>query len=954
MALESSTCVDCGETHPSRTPLDPTPFHSLIDEGLPDAVEKAAIHEFIRDTDAEIVLKEEEIVSREEAIHRLRCEIIELRRRSERHKAIVAPIRRIPPEIMAEVFCALTAIEAEPSRCSSLYDFVDDASLLAKADELTGPDPHKAPLIFCQVSRQWRAIALSTPRLWNCVSLDCTYGRTSIFLCDMWLKRSGSLPLSIRFYRHWPDSAQQVVDDCQDLLRTILPYAQRWRLIDIENVPTASYDVFDGRLPDSLPALEALFIDYGSPSVSSSTPWAGLRTAPKLRLLRSRNIDVNTRTDKWLTFPWSHLTHINVERCSTYDCLQILCEASTAIACRFRIQQSSSIEHPPVFHSTLQILRIRFYVQHDIRLGLICPRLETLAVWMEEPEHTPRDFVAFIAGSGAAIENLTLEGSSLDDTQFLHCLVNLPRLRNLRIEEYGVEQFTNRVWESLIWRSSSSLVPDLKSLDLEGGTAFSHKALVRMLESRARMPGRPPGFVPKLETVNLIVRRNLSMSAVRRINGFTKYGLDITLDVPEQAETGSEASVDDEAEDEGGCLEVHLGSLQDSAGNSRNLNGRPLTLDAESFGQWSDDTRASILEVNGEKIERRKMLTSIDRPATPHGGSYPVQIGFVGLGAMGGVMAKNLANHRAAHVHGSPPILVWNRTTAKADSLFEELGQHKIRVAKTLEQIVTECDVIFTALANDETVKSVYEQFVQTLKHTPPARNKIFVETSTIYPTLAGELDVLVSSVPHCHLIASPVFGTPYVAAAAQLLIVMSGDYRSKKEVAYMLVPAVGRKVIDLGGSNAYFAETSKKAGYSSAFERVILAESYTLAEKSGIAASEVHSFVKDIFPAPGIIRYSERMSTNQFDATTGFSIDGGIKDASHIRRLTAVHNSPMPSIDIAHQHLITARAIHKGQVQAGKEAVEVLDWSGMIAGARVAAGLDPFETKSEGVVEDN
>ncbi|KAJ6520524.1 NAD-P-binding protein [Mycena sanguinolenta] len=340
------------------------------------------------------------------------------------------------------------------------------------------------------------------------------------------------------------------------------------------------------------------------------------------------------------------------------------------------------------------------------------------------------------------------------------------------------------------------------------------------------------------------------------------------------------------------------------------------------------------------------------RPVSPHGGSYPVQIGFVGLGAMGGVMAKNLANHRAGHIHGSPPILVWNRTTAKADSLFEELGQHKIRVAKTLEQIVTECDVIFTALANDETVKSVYEQFVQTLKHTPPARNKIFVETSTIYPTLAGELDVLVSSVPHCHLIASPVFGTPYVAAAAQLVIVMSGDYRSKKEVAYMLVPAVGRKVIDLGG-NIEKANTFKLIGNSMILGTMeILAESYTLAEKSGIAASEVHRFVKDIFPAPGIIRYSERMSTNQFDADTGFSIDGGIKDASHIRRLTAVHNSPMPSIDIAHQHLITARAIHKGQVQSGKEAVEVLDWSGMIAGARVAAGLDPFESKSEGVVE--
>lgn len=29
----------------------------------------------------------------------------------------------------------------------------------------------------------------------------------------------------------------------------------------------------------------------------------------------------------------------------------------------------------------------------------------------------------------------------------------------------------------------------------------------------------------------------------------------------------------------------------------------------------------------------------------------------------------------------------------------------------------------------------------------------------------------------------------------------MSGDYRSKKELAYILVPAVGKKVVDLGGN---------------------------------------------------------------------------------------------------------------------------------------------------------
>jgi hypothetical protein len=53
-----------------------------------------------------------------------------------------------------------------------------------------------------------------------------------------------------------------------------------------------------------------------------------------------------------------------------------------------------------------------------------------------------------------------------------------------------------------------------------------------------------------------------------------------------------------------------------------------------------------------------------------------------------------------------------------------------------------------------------------------------------------------------------------------------------------------------------------------------------------------------------------------------------------------------MPAIDIAHQHLLTARAIHTANKQAGKATFETLDWSGVIAGTRVAAGLDGLDSQ--------
>jgi hypothetical protein len=64
-----------------------------------------------------------------------------------------------------------------------------------------------------------------------------------------------------------------------------------------------------------------------------------------------------------------------------------------------------------------------------------------------------------------------------------------------------------------------------------------------------------------------------------------------------------------------------------------------------------------------------------------------------------------------------------------------------------------------------------------------------------------------------------------------------------------------------------------------------------------------------------------------------------------HIRQLTGENNSPMPAIDVAYQHLITARALHAAQKVEGTERFEVLDWSAIVAGARVAAGLDGFDT---------
>ena len=118
-------------------------------------------------------------------------------------------------------------------------------------------------------------------------------------------------------------------------------------------------------------------------------------------------------------------------------------------------------------------------------------------------------------------------------------------------------------------------------------------------------------------------------------------------------------------------------------------------------------------ELQHSTLRAEKDALPFSRPTTP--GARPPQIGFVGLGSMGYPMARNLATHKISLAADLPPLLVWNRTFAKAEQLLKEVGQDNIRIAKDLAQVAADCDVIITNLANDTVVKAVYEEYSKAL-----------------------------------------------------------------------------------------------------------------------------------------------------------------------------------------------------------------------------------------------
>ncbi|KAJ7465915.1 hypothetical protein FB451DRAFT_1041076, partial [Mycena latifolia] len=102
------------------------------------------------------------------------------------HKSIISPIRRLPPEILGEIFSFSVY---------ATYYFGD-------ISEVSGPLANQAPWVFTHVCRRWAAVALGTPMLWTMIFLDLDRlgERGAVSMTKLWLARSRNLPLTLKIF----------------------------------------------------------------------------------------------------------------------------------------------------------------------------------------------------------------------------------------------------------------------------------------------------------------------------------------------------------------------------------------------------------------------------------------------------------------------------------------------------------------------------------------------------------------------------------------------------------------------------------------------------------------------------------------------------------------------------------------------------------------------------------
>jgi len=267
-------------------------------------------------------------------------------------------------------------------------------------------------------------------------------------------------------------------------------------------------------------------------------------------------------------------------------------------------------------------------------------------------------------------------------------------------------------------------------------------------------------------------------------------------------------------------------------------------------------------------------------------------IGFIGLGNMGGPMAKNLLD--AGHK------LVVHDVFREAVVDLKELGA---ATAATPREIASTASVIITMLPSSPNVKEVYCGENGILSTVKPG--SLLIDTSTIEPAVAQEVCELVRD-KESRFLDAPVSGGVTAAKGATLTFMVGGE-EAGYEQAEQILKNMGKNVIHTGPSG-----TGQAAKICNnlllAVSMIGVSEASNLAIRLGlepemiakvINSSSGRCWSSDTYnPCPGIIEGIP--SSNNYQG--GFASQLMAKDLGLAQNAATVTKTPTPLGSLAHQ----------------------------------------------------
>ncbi len=253
--------------------------------------------------------------------------------------------------------------------------------------------------------------------------------------------------------------------------------------------------------------------------------------------------------------------------------------------------------------------------------------------------------------------------------------------------------------------------------------------------------------------------------------------------------------------------------------------------------------------------------------------------GFVGLGAMGMHMARNL--HRAGLLAG-----VWNRSAAKAAALATELPT---TAYASLAELAAACDVIVLCVSADADVRAVVEQLSPGLK-----AGAVVIDCSTVSAATARDMQGALAA-RAVGFIDCPVSGGVEGARLATLAM-MAGGERTTFDLVLPVLEKLGKTISYLGASGAGQAAKATNQIMCAGIIQAV-AEAMAFARAEGLPLTPlIETLGKGAGSSWYFVNRAPFMAEESYPA--GFRVRLHQKDLRICREMAAAHGAVLPVVE--------------------------------------------------------
>jgi 3-hydroxyisobutyrate dehydrogenase-like beta-hydroxyacid dehydrogenase len=268
-------------------------------------------------------------------------------------------------------------------------------------------------------------------------------------------------------------------------------------------------------------------------------------------------------------------------------------------------------------------------------------------------------------------------------------------------------------------------------------------------------------------------------------------------------------------------------------------------------------------------------------------------LGFVGLGVMGGELVNRLMSKR--HI-----VTGYNRTKSKAEWLIKA----GMKWADSPRAVAAAADITFSMVTNSRALESIVEGPDGILAGLAPG--KICVDISTVSPDYSRAVAEKVRA-KGADMLDSPVSGSVITLQEGKLSVIVGGREETFEKVKPILLD-IGPKVTHVGG-NGQALVLKIASNLSLAVQMLAFSEGVLLAEKSGISREIAVDVLTNSAIGSPMVKYRGPFVI-KLPVEAWFNVNMMQKDMLLALELGRKLDVPMPSTAVANEFLTAARGI--------------------------------------------